>query len=342
MAISLDDFDFELPPELVAQHPAARRADARLLVWGDDGSFAHRRFEQVADLFRSSDLLVLNDTRVFPARLFGRKRSSGAAVEILLVRPVEKAWEALVRPGRRLPAGTEVDLDGGGELEVGEALDDGLRAVRFPGGFDVFDHCARHGHVPLPPYIRREDDPLDRERYQTVFARPEGSVAAPTAGLHFDEERLAAIADRGVEVAWVTLHVGPGTFRPVEEGQLARGELHPEWREVGPDTLAALQRCRERQGRIVAVGTTVCRTLESIPEHPDAAVVGPTRLLIAPGFRFRYTDVLLTNFHLPRSSLLLLVAALAGPRWRRAYAIAVREGYRFYSYGDANWIEVAR
>jgi len=206
----------------------------------------------------------------------------------------------------------------------------------------VFDHCAMHGHVPLPPYIHRDDEPLDRERYQTVFARDEGSVAAPTAGLHFDEGLLSRLGELGVESARVTLHVGPGTFRPVEQDQVAAGELHPEWRRVSAETLRALEACRVRGGRIIAVGTTVCRTLESIPAGSTSAVAGPTQLMIAPPFDFRYTDVLVTNFHLPRSSLLLLVAALAGQRWRRAYEVALAEGYRFYSYGDANWIEVKR
>jgi S-adenosylmethionine:tRNA ribosyltransferase-isomerase len=174
-----------------------------------------------------------------------------------------------------------------------------------------------------------------------VFARDEGSVAAPTAGLHFDEDLLAAVAARGVRTARVTLHVGPGTFRPVDETQLGAQRLHPEWRQVPAETLQALHACRERGGRVVAVGTTVCRALESIPEDAAAETEGPTELMIAPGFHFRFTDVLVTNFHLPRSSLLLLVSALAGERWREAYALAIREGYRFYSYGDANWIEAA-
>jgi len=215
----------------------------------------------------------------------------------------------------------------------------GLRRVSFPAALDVFTHCAERGHVPLPPYIRRADEELDRERYQTVFARDEGSVAAPTAGLHFDDELLAAISARGIRTARVTLHVGPGTFRPVDAEQLGEGRLHPEWRQVPAETLVALRECRERAGRVIAVGTTVCRTLESIPDDADGEVVGPTQLMIAPGFRFRFTDVLVTNFHLPRSSLLLLVSALAGDRWRDAYEVALREGYRFYSYGDANWIE---
>lgn len=341
MGLHLDDYDFELPPSRIAQYPAGERTASRLLVWGPDG-FDHRHFADVVDLVRPGDLVVLNDTRVFAARLFGRKLEGEARVEVLLVQPAEDGWEALVRPGRRLPPGTRVELDGPVEVLIGEAAGDGLRHVRFPEEVDVLAHCGAHGHVPLPPYIARDDDETDRERYQTVFARDEGSVAAPTAGLHFDESLLRRVEGRGAALAGVTLHVGPGTFRPVEPDQIARGELHPEWREVPLETLRAIEECRARDGRIIAVGTTVCRTLESIPEGASDRIVGPTRLMIGPGFHFRYTDVLLTNFHLPRSSLLLLVAALAGDRWREAYAVALADGYRFYSYGDANWIEARR
>ena len=342
MGVSLDDYDFDLPESRIAQYPADSRSASRLLVWDEGGGFAHRTFADAAELVRPGDLLVLNDTRVFAARLFGRKIDGEVRAEVLLVQPGADGWEALVRPGRRLPPGTRVELDGGVTLTVGDPVGDGLRRVELPADLDVFEHCAEHGHVPLPPYIARADEPVDRERYQTVFARDEGSVAAPTAGLHFDEDLLRALADRGVETARVTLHVGPGTFRPVEETQLAAGELHPEWRCVPAETLRALHACRDRGGRIIAVGTTVCRTLESIPDDSVDEVVGPTQLMIAPPFEFRFTDVLVTNFHLPRSSLLLLVSALAGPRWREAYEIALAEGYRFYSYGDANWIEVSR
>lgn len=342
MGVSLDDYDFDLPEARIAQYPAATRPASKLLVWEPGGAFVHRAFADVVDLVRPGDLLVLNDTRVFAARLFGRKVEGEVRVEILLVQPGAEGWEALVRPGRRLPPGTQVELEGGVVLTVGEAVGDGLRRVDLPADLDVFAHCAEHGHVPLPPYIGRDDEPLDRERYQTVFARDEGSVAAPTAGLHFDEDLLQRLAGRGVESTRVTLHVGPGTFRPLEADQLAAGRLHPEWRQVSSATLRSLRECRERGGRVIAVGTTVCRTLESIPEGAVDEVTGPTRLMIAPPFDFRYTDVLITNFHLPRSSLLLLVSALAGDRWRRAYEIALAGDYRFFSYGDANWIEVPR
>ncbi len=342
MGLSLDDYDFELPDALVAQRPPAQRIDSRLLVWPARADFEHRCFSDFPALLREGDLLVLNDTRVFAARLLGQKLGGQARVELLLVRPMVDGWEAMVRPGRRLPPGSRVLLDGDVVAQIGEEAGPGLRTVRFPEAFDVSGHCSRHGHIPLPPYIRRADEAFDRDRYQTVFAREEGSVAAPTAGLHFDDDMLAEIRHRGIDTAELTLHVGPGTFRPVDEEQLESGELHPEWREVPAQTLAALRRCRRRGGRVIAVGTTVCRTLESIPADPGESVRGRTRLMISPGFSFRFTDVLVTNFHLPRSSLLLLVSAFAGERWREAYALAVEQGYRFYSYGDANWIEAGR
>ena len=341
----LDAYDFELPAERIAQRPAARRSGSRLLRWRADGGYDHLGFERIVDLLGPRDLLVTNDTRVFPARLAGTKANGSARVEVLLVRPRPDrgagTWEALVRPGRRLPPGTRVVLEGEVPLWVEARTDEQTALVRFEPDVDVLAHCRVHGHVPLPPYIDRADDPADHERYQTVFAQREGSVAAPTAGLHFDETLLRRIEERGVERARVTLHVGPGTFRPIGEEELRRGELHAEWREVDAATLDALRDCRRRGGRVVAVGTTVCRTLESLSEDAQGDQRGDTRLMIRPGHRWRWTDVLVTNFHLPRSSLLLLVAAFAGPRWREAYRVAVEEGYRFYSYGDANWIERA-
>jgi len=328
------EYRFELPPDRIAQVPPARRTDARLLAWRPDG-FHHASMADLPRWIRPGDLLVLNDTRVFPARLRGSKRGGSAEVEVLLVQArTPREWTALVRPGRRLPPGTAVDLEGGASLTVGDAAGAGLREVTFGEGVDGWEVAGRHGHVPLPPYIGREDGAEDRERYQTVFARTPGSVAAPTAGLHFDEALLAAVRGAGAAVATVTLHVGPGTFRPPTAEQLRDGRLHAEEIEVGSATLDALAAAL----RVIAVGTTTCRALESLPE-PPRATRGATDLFIRPGFRFRFTDVLLTNFHLPGSSLLMLVEAFAGTRWRDAYRLAVEEGYRFYSYGDANWIE---
>lgn len=338
----LDDVDYHLPPERIAQRPPDRRTGSRLLCWHADGTLEHRRFEQVVDLLRPGDLLVLNDTRVFPARLLGRKRSGTAAVEMLLVRPREDVgpctWEAMLRPARRLPPGTSIELDGGLEARVDRRTDDGTSLVELDRPEAVIAHCRRHGHVPLPPYIDRPDDATDRERYQTVFARVDGSVAAPTAGLHFDDGLLERVEAAGVERTQVTLHVGPGTFRPLDEDDVAGETLHTEWCEVGEGAVEALRRTRARGGRVVAVGTTACRSLETLDDVPHP-FRGATELFVKPGHRFRWVDVLITNFHLPRSSLLLLVAALAPGRWRKAYEEAVAAGYRFYSYGDANWIE---
>lgn len=328
------DFQFDLPPDRIAQSPPPRRTEARLLAWRQDG-FHHARVADLPQWIRPGDLLVLNDTRVFPARLRGTKAGGSAAVEILLVHARSpREWSAMVRPGRRLPPGTAVDLEGGTTVGIGGDQGDGLRAVRFPEGTDGWEVARHHGHVPLPPYIDRDDTGTDRERYQTVFARNPGSVAAPTAGLHFDPGLLAAVEAAGARVATVTLHVGPGTFRPPTAEQLRAGRLHAEEIEVSAETVQALATA----GRVVAVGTTSCRALESLPD-PPGPVRGRTELFIQPGFAFRFVDVLMTNFHLPGSSLLMLVEAFAGPRWREAYRLAVQEGYRFYSYGDANWIE---
>jgi S-adenosylmethionine:tRNA ribosyltransferase-isomerase len=224
-------------------------------------------------------------------------------------------------------------------MVVGEALGRGMRRVWLKNGSSPLDYALHHGHVPLPPYIHRADDEADAERYQTVFAQETGSVAAPTAGLHFDEELLSALNEKGVQQAFVTLHVGPGTFQPLSAEEMTRGSLHAERYLVPRTTVKALRRCRARGGRVVAVGTTACRSLESLPARPEGEISGSTSLFIRPGHHFRWVDVLLTNFHLPRSSLLLLVAAFAGGRWRDAYAHALGHDYRFYSYGDANWIE---
>lgn len=336
------EYDFELPASRIAQRPAAERTASRLMRWAADGRLEHRSFPEIVDLVREGDLLVLNDTRVFPARLFGRKEGGRAEVEILLVRPradVEAgAWEALLRPGRRLAPGTRVRLDGDLVVVVGERTADGTGLVHFEDPDQVSAHCREHGHVPLPPYIDRDDDTTDLERYQTVFARTEGSVAAPTAGLHFDDALLTRIDAAGVRRAAVTLHVGPGTFRPLTARDLEAGHLHAEWCDVGAATCDALRATRARGGRVIAVGTTACRTLESTPTDP-APWRGETDLFIRPGHAFRWVDVLITNFHLPRSSLLMLVDALTPGRWRAAYAEAIEREYRFYSYGDANWIE---
>lgn len=339
----VSDYDYELPSERVARYPAERRDGSRLLVLPPaEGAPRHLRFHQVAELFDPGDVLVVNESRVIPARLLGRK-PTGAPAEILLLRPAPAEgdpdlWEALVRPGGKLKPGRRVEIAEDFGAEIVDSAPGGGRIVRLVAAGPVEAALERHGHMPLPPYLEREAEPLDRERYQTVYARTPGSVAAPTAGLHFTEELLASLEAKGVRRASVTLHVGIGTFRPVEVEDPAAHELHHEVYHVGPEAARAVNEARGAGGRVWAVGTTAVRTLEAVADpggtiHPGS---GSTDLFIRPPYRFRAVDCLLTNFHLPRSTLLMLVAALGGyDRVMDAYRVAVAEGYRFYSYGDA-------
>jgi S-adenosylmethionine:tRNA ribosyltransferase-isomerase len=364
-SLRTSDFDYVLPSDRIAQHPSAERDESRLLILprqaasGAAGSGAapaieHRRFRDLPAYLRPGDLLVVNDTRVIPARLFARlPREAGCAspreVELLLVReeppfptaPTERVWLALARPARRLRPGLPLAFaDPSWSAVVSGVGERGARRVAFrPQGALSFESwLARVGHVPIPPYIERADEPEDRERYQTVYARHPGSVAAPTAGLHFTEATLQACRDRGATVASVTLHVGPGTFRPVATEDPAEHALDSEPYRVPPETAEALRATRSSGGRIVAVGTTAVRALESWAREGEPAdgAWRETSLFVLPGFTFRVVDGMVTNFHLPKSSLLFLVSALAGrERVLAAYDVAVREGYRFYSYGDA-------
>ncbi len=320
------DFAFDLPEELIAQRPGERRIASRLLVLGA-GGIAHHSFEQLPDLLAPGDLLVVNNTRVIKARLHGVKDSGGRA-EILVER-IEDGRRALcqVRSSKPLKPGRTVQV-GDAALTV-LARDGEFYRLVFPDGVEAV--LERYGHVPLPPYIERADDDADAERYQTVFARHAGAVAAPTAGLHFDEVLLGSLRGRGVEVAAVTLHVGAGTFQPMRVEEVSEHRMHSERYRIPAATRARLDAC---QGRIVAVGTTVVRTLEAAAV--TGADAGETRLFITPGFEFRVVDALITNFHLPESTLLMLVSAFAGVEpVRRAYAEAIAAGYRFFSYGDA-------
>jgi S-adenosylmethionine:tRNA ribosyltransferase-isomerase len=395
------EFDFDLPPELIAQEPPRERGASRLLHLNRaSGSIAHTCVSALPDLLREGDLVVVNDTRVFPARLIGRRVPSGGAVECLLVRrvpaspasdsgsepvrsafgagsepvrsafgagsePVRSAfgarseyvrstfgarsesdsvvWETLVHPGQKLKPGARVVFEGIHTIH-GEILERrffGRRLIRLwtDDGSPLDAAIDAIGHVPLPPYIKRIDSPADRERYQTVFARARGSIAAPTAGLHFTPALLVALRARGVDVAAITLHVGYGTFQPVRVARVEEHSIEPEEYEIGAAAAAALERARADRRRVVAVGTTTTRTLEHAARAHGGAIVpgrGTTDLFIYPGFEFRLVGGLLTNFHLPRSSLLMLVAAFAGAeRIRAAYDAAVAEKYRFYSYGDA-------
>jgi S-adenosylmethionine:tRNA ribosyltransferase-isomerase len=328
------DFNYELPPDLIAQTPLPGRADSRLLLL--DGAGARVEDAHIRDLpglLRAGDLLVFNDTRVVPARLAGRKLTGGQ-VEIFLERPLP-GGEALVqlRASKGFRAGMRL-ATAGGEIELLAAEGD-LWRIRLPSA--TLEFFEQHGSVPLPPYIGREPDAADRERYQSLLARVPGAVAAPTASLHFDAPLLQALAERGVQRTQLTLHVGAGTFQPLRSEQLAAHRMHPEWYEVPVAAVAAIERARADGGRVIAIGTTVARALESAARHgPLQAGCADTTLFIHPGYRFRVIDGLLTNFHLPMSTLLMLVAAFAGREIvLAAYAHAVRARYRFFSYGDA-------
>ncbi len=335
----LEDLDYVLPDELIAQQPAERREGSRLLVSARDGAPIDGRFEDLGAFLEPGDTLVVNETRVRPARI-DVLRPSGGRVELLLVRPeADGSWRALARPAKRAGTGTRLTTaDGTLTLEVVAEGEDGERVVKVITG-DLLSTLDRSGEIPLPPYIHRAPDPADRERYQTVFARIDGAVAAPTAGLHFSRELLASRAARGIAAVPVVLHVGPGTFRPVTALDPREHRMDPEWFEVSESTAEALRATRERGRRIVAVGTTVVRALESACDARGGelgAASGWTRKFIMPPYAFQAVDALITNFHLPRTTLLLLVAAFAGEqRMRAAYAHAVAERYRFYSYGDA-------
>jgi len=338
--LRVDDFDYDLPATAIAQTPAEPRDASRLLVLDRaGGSLAHARFRDIGEWLRPGDLVVVNDSRVIPARLRGT-RAGGGAAEILVLRPLtgsDERWEALVRPSRRLAPGAIVTLRSGSHIEVGERLGDGSRAVRFDG--DAHTIMAVDGEMPLPPYIRDRSAPDDR--YQTVYAQPPGSAAAPTAGLHFTPELLSSLEAAGVARASVTLHVGLDTFRPLEGDYVDEHRIHREWYEIPPATRDAIAAAE----RVVAIGTTAVRVLETAARTRDTS--GWTDLFIAPPYRFDAVDALVTNFHLPRSSLLLLVTAFvqagmdaadalaARDRLLGGYRVAVDEGYRFFSFGDA-------
>jgi S-adenosylmethionine:tRNA ribosyltransferase-isomerase len=346
-----DAYAYDLPPDRIARYPAERRDESRLLcVPPGEEPFEHRRFSELPELLAEGDLLVLNESRVLPVRLLGRK-PTGAACEIVLLQRLGEddppLWEALVRPGSKLGVGRRVVVAPGElEVEVEAILPGGTRKLRVESPYPLEVALERFGQVPLPPYLEREEEPVDRIRYQTVFARVPGSAAAPTAGLHFTPELLERIEAKGVRIARVLLHVGIGTFRPVEAERIEDHAMHREFWQVPPEAARALAETRARGGRIWAVGTTVVRTLESWaadreaagspPEARWAPGQGETQLFLRPGVQFRVVEGLITNFHLPRSTLLMLVCALAGTeRILEAYAVAVREGYRFFSYGDA-------
>lgn len=340
------DFDYALPPDLIAQRPLPERDASRLLLLDrESGAVAHHQFRDLPALLRPGDLLILNDTRVLPARLYGAT-ARGGRVELLFLEETEGgAWWAWVKPGRRARVGAAFSLPDGTIARVRERGEEGRFLLDVQGPLPVRALLERHGWTPLPPYIRRavpaevrESDAQDRERYQTVCAREEGAVAAPTAGLHFTEAALEAVRGRGVAVAFLTLHVGIGTFKPVRLEEVARHRMDPERFRIPEATARAVKEARARGGRVVAVGTTTVRALESAADNGGAprAGAGQATLFITPGYRFRVVDGLLTNFHLPGSTLLMLVSAFARrERILAAYREAIAARYRFYSYGDA-------
>jgi S-adenosylmethionine:tRNA ribosyltransferase-isomerase len=333
------DFDYSLPSELIAQAPLARRDDSRLMVVRrESGTIEHRAFREIADLIAPGDLLVRNTTKVFRARLLGT-RDSGAPAEVFLLKDLgDGRWEAMVQPGGKLHPPRVVHIVPGFDVRIVEITERRTRIVQLLVDGDPRAAIEEHGHVPLPPYIVRGDASEDVARYQTVYANQQGSVAAPTAGLHFTPELLSAVEARGARIADVTLHVGAGTFKPVDVDEIDKHEMHEEWFEVGEATASAANATRAAGNAIWAIGTTTLRTLESSLDADGRirAGSGETRIFIHPPHVVRSVDRLITNFHLPRSTLLMLVAAFAGHDLiKKAYAAAVRERYRFYSYGDA-------
>jgi len=364
--VLVSDFHFDLPQEQIAQEPLADRAASRMLhLYRETGQFADRVFRDFSTLLREDDLLVLNNTRVFPARLYGSRQGSRSQplsphnpasreflqgrIEVLLTRQVStdpNEWQCLVRPGRKIGVGECLYFGESRELqaEVFSRGTFGERRIRFAPVDDFFQTIEKLGHVPLPPYISRSDRPADHERYQTVYARERGSVAAPTAGLHFTPEILTRLRERGIETAQLTLHVGLGTFQPVRVPIVEDHQLHKESYSISPENAEAVNRARNQHRRIVAVGTTTVRTLEyALAQSRDGGLEpgqGEADIFIYPGYQFRAVDAMLTNFHLPESTLLMLVCAFAGrERVLDAYRHAVQKGYRFYSYGDCMFLE---
>lgn len=337
----VDEFDFDLPEELIAQHPLQERTASRLMALNKQtGEIQHRSFSDLIEYLNPGDLLVLNNTRVIPARLIGVKPDTGGRVEFLLLKETgPDTWEALVKPGRRLKPGAVISFGDG--LLTGEVLDmteEGGRIVRFSYEGLFYEVLDKLGQMPLPPYITEQLE--DAERYQTVFSKHPGSAAAPTAGLHFSEELLNRIQQKGIRLAYVTLHVGLGTFRPMSAETVEEHRMHAEWYDLPQETADLIRETKANGHRVVAVGTTACRTLETVGMSGEVrAANGWTDIFIHPGYQFHIVDALVTNFHLPKSTLLMLVSALAGQSAiKAAYEEAVKERYRFFSFGDAMFI----
>lgn len=338
--MQVKDFSFDLPEELIASYPLQQRTDSRLLsVEGDTGKIVHGQFVDVLDIIQPGDLMVFNDTRVIPARLFGQK-ASGGKVEVLVERILdEKRALAHVRSSRSPKAGAQLLLEGGIEVEV-LGRHENLFELSFEVEGGLVAALEQHGHMPLPPYMKREDQLSDRERYQTVYNKKPGAVAAPTAGLHFDDALLAKLDEKGVDRAFVTLHVGAGTFQPVKVDNIDEHVMHAEYIEVSADVCEKVKQTRARGGRVIAVGTTSVRSLESASQSGEIQpFMGDSDIFIFPGYEFKSVDAMITNFHLPESTLLMLVSAFSGfEHIQQAYQEAVEQRYRFFSYGDAMFL----
>ncbi|HEY4431182.1 MAG TPA: tRNA preQ1(34) S-adenosylmethionine ribosyltransferase-isomerase QueA [Paenibacillus sp.] len=341
--MNVDAYDFHLPEELIAQTPLSDRSSSRLLLVNkEDGELAHRHFTDIINYFRPGDTLVLNDTRVIPARLFGVKEDTGAKAEVLLLKNLgDDRWEALVKPGKKLKTGAVIIFSDELRAVIEDEADMGGRTLRFIYQGIFQEILDRLGTMPLPPYIKETLD--DRERYQTVYAKHEGSAAAPTAGLHFTKELLEQIKAKGVNIAYITLHVGLGTFRPMSVEKVEEHVMHSEYFVMSQETADTINATKEQGGRIIAVGTTSCRTLETVGRQceggPLVECSGWTDIFIYPGYKFSVVNALITNFHLPKSTLVMLVSALAGREHiLAAYEEAIEQKYRFFSFGDAMFI----
>ncbi|CAM3792123.1 MULTISPECIES: tRNA preQ1(34) S-adenosylmethionine ribosyltransferase-isomerase QueA [Pseudoalteromonas] len=337
------DFSFDLPDELIARHPMKERSSSRLLTLnGNSGEIEHKVFRDILALINPEDLIIFNNTKVIPARMFGQK-ASGGKLEVLVERVVdERTVLAHVRASKSPKPGTKIELEGQANAEMVQRHGE-LFELRFEGEENVLAILDKIGHMPLPPYIDRPDDEEDKERYQTVYGEKPGAVAAPTAGLHFDDELMAKLKDKGVEMAFVTLHVGAGTFQPVRVDSVEEHVMHSEYIEVSAEVVEAIKAAKARGGRVIAVGTTSVRSLESAAKANGgeiAPLYGDTDIFIYPGYRFNVVDAMVTNFHLPESTLIMLVSAFAGQQHiMKAYQTAIEQKYRFFSYGDAMFLQ---
>ena len=340
----INDFDYILPEELIAQRPMEKRDQCRMMVLDrENKTIDHKAFCDVIDYLEEGDCLVMNDSKVIPARIFGTKEGTGAKVEFLLIKRLEgDVWETMVRPGKRLKVGDSVSFteDGSFRAVIKDYGEDGTRHAEFIYDGVFLERLEEIGHMPLPPYIERPSDTDDKDMYQTVYAHEEGSVAAPTAGLHFTEELLQKVKDKGIKLAYVTLHVGIGTFRPVKVDDIKDHKMHSEHYHIPAETAELINKTKSEGGRVICVGTPSCRTVESAAQNGEICECsGDTSIFIYPGYKFKCMDAIITNFHLPESTLIMLVSAFAGyENTMNAYKIAVEEEYRFFSFGDAMFI----